>query len=187
MASWRHHERTRPGPAATQRHGRGLGLTELSRRLTLRFAGDPAPEAAVPLRARLPTPAGPTRPGRAGSGRGMDLAGRDGRRGPELDLGPGPAPGRTASPATPPLPRPAPRRTATAQALRHGGATADCAGCVSWVSRWHGVGCFPAQGAGSRAWRHRGDARLERSQEEGGSGRGWLGGATDEGGGRASW
>lgn len=69
MASWRHHERTRPGPEAAQRHGRGLGLTDPSRRLTSRRAESPAPEAAVPLRVRPPTPPNSTRPRGAGSGR----------------------------------------------------------------------------------------------------------------------
>lgn len=52
MASWRHHERTRPGPAAAQRHGRGLGLTELLRRLPSRCAG------AQPLKPRCPSELG---------------------------------------------------------------------------------------------------------------------------------
>ena len=74
MASWRHHERTLPGPAASQGHGRGLGLRELSWRPTLRCAGGPVPEAAVPLGARLPMPPYPARPGRAGSGRRLGTA-----------------------------------------------------------------------------------------------------------------
>lgn len=69
----------RPGPAAAQRHGHGLRLTERSRRLALRRAGGPAPEAAAPLRARLPMPPSSTGPGRAGSGERGHHAGSDGR------------------------------------------------------------------------------------------------------------
>lgn len=49
LVSWRHHERPRPGPAAAQRHGRGLGLTELSRCLTLRW------REVQPLKPRCPS------------------------------------------------------------------------------------------------------------------------------------
>lgn len=115
MASWRHHERTRPGPAASQRHGRGLGLTEPSRRLPSRCSGGPASEAAVPLGARLPTPPSLTQAERAGSWQGKETSqaamAAEARRwtlAPASALAPPPAgqPARRFAPRSPP---PAPR------------------------------------------------------------------------------
>lgn len=133
MVSWRHHERIRPGPAAAPRHGRGLGLTELTRRLTLRCAGRPAPAAAVPLGARLSTPPSSTRPGRAWSPRGeptaqetMAAEARSLDR--RLDPAPGRPPSRPAFQEAPPVSPPSRR-----------------AGYVTSARRRFGVGASPGR------------------------------------------
>lgn len=160
MASWRHHERTRPGPAASQRHGRGLGLTEPSRRLPSRCSGGPASEAAVPLGARLPTPPSLTQAERAGSWQGKETSqaamAAEARRwtlAPASALAPPPAgqPARRFAPRSPP-PRAAARRR-----WRKGYVTA--------ARRWAARGCGSRRSPRRRAWRHSCDAREEGTVE----------------------
>ena len=104
MVSWRHHERTRPGPAAAQGHGRGLGLTELSCRLSLRCA------EAQPLKPRCPSgrrcrrqPA-PLGSGGLGAGEGKEPSRQRWPRRPGAGPWPRPRPRPASLPARPAAP-----------------------------------------------------------------------------------
>lgn len=105
--------------------------------------GGPAPEAAVTLGARLRTPPGPTRPGRAGSGR-VEGTAQAAMAAEARSWTPAPPPAGQTAPAAPP-----PSPTAAALGRRHGGATAGCAWArlLGDSAAWSGVQSRTGRGA----------------------------------------